>query len=137
MATNNNDNGKKFFVGALIAGAAGYLAGILTAPKSGKETRQDIKDNASQMRQDVLNKASELRAEADEAVSKAKDKASEITGSAKLEIEEAVARVKKESQKVKELATALKAGKAEDPNLSSAISDLNDAITSLKKYLNK
>ncbi|MEO7364397.1 MAG: YtxH domain-containing protein [Candidatus Saccharimonadales bacterium] len=35
---------KKLAIGAAIAGAAGYLAGVLTAPKSGKATRDDIKD---------------------------------------------------------------------------------------------
>src|SRR5689334_16286927 len=37
-----NDKTKRFAIGALIIGAAGYVAGILTAPKSGKETRADI-----------------------------------------------------------------------------------------------
>jgi len=29
-----------------IAAAAGFVAGILLAPKSGKETRKDLKDKA-------------------------------------------------------------------------------------------
>ncbi len=37
------DNGKKIAIGTAIGLAAGYVTGILTAPKSGKETRQDIK----------------------------------------------------------------------------------------------
>ncbi len=41
-----NKNTKKLAIGTLIAGAAGFLAGILTAPKSGKETRADIKEVA-------------------------------------------------------------------------------------------
>ena len=36
--------GRKLAVGTLIGAGIGYLAGILTAPKSGRETRQDIKD---------------------------------------------------------------------------------------------
>ena len=35
---------KKVLIGTALGLAAGYVAGILTAPKSGKETRQDIKD---------------------------------------------------------------------------------------------
>ena len=37
---------KKFAIGTVIAAAAGYVAGLLTAPKSGKETREDIKNTA-------------------------------------------------------------------------------------------
>ena len=37
---------KKFALGALFAAAIGYIAGILTAPKSGKETREDLKNAA-------------------------------------------------------------------------------------------
>jgi gas vesicle protein len=34
---------------AVVAGAAaGFVAGVLLAPKSGKETRQDIKDKATE-----------------------------------------------------------------------------------------
>ncbi|MCA1806602.1 MAG: YtxH domain-containing protein, partial [Actinobacteria bacterium] len=36
----------KFAIGAVFAAAAGYVTGILTAPKSGKETRKDIHDTA-------------------------------------------------------------------------------------------
>ena len=47
----------KFALGALFGAAAGFVAGILTAPKSGKETREDIKRTAS----DVKGKASKTR----------------------------------------------------------------------------
>lgn len=33
----------KVALGAIIGAAAGVVAGILTAPKSGKETRADLK----------------------------------------------------------------------------------------------
>jgi len=36
----------KFVLGAAIGAAVGAIAGILTAPKSGKETRTDIKEKA-------------------------------------------------------------------------------------------
>jgi len=38
----------KFGLVAAGAAVAGYVAGILTAPKSGKETRKDIKDKAGE-----------------------------------------------------------------------------------------
>jgi len=44
--TKEKSGGGKFFLGALIGGAVGAVAGLLTAPKSGKETRADIKKKA-------------------------------------------------------------------------------------------
>lgn len=41
MKKDNN----KFFLGVVLGAAVGVIAGILTAPKSGKETRQDLKEH--------------------------------------------------------------------------------------------
>ena len=43
----------KFALGALIGAAAGLVAGILTAPKSGKETRADLKAKADELKIDI------------------------------------------------------------------------------------
>mgnify|MGYP001117807221 FL=1 len=45
-----------FFKGLILGAAVGTVAGILLAPKSGKETREDIKQFAL----DVSNKAQDL-----------------------------------------------------------------------------
>ena len=59
----------KFALGALVGAAAGVVAGVLTAPKSGKETRADIK-----------RKAGEIKEDATEVVDKAKTKATDVAG---------------------------------------------------------
>ena len=33
----------KFFLGMILGAAAGVVAGVFLAPKSGKETREDLK----------------------------------------------------------------------------------------------
>lgn len=38
----------KFFLGAMIGAVGGAIAGILMAPKSGKETRKEIGDKAKE-----------------------------------------------------------------------------------------
>lgn len=40
----------KFVFGAIIGAVAGIIAGILTAPKSGKDTRIDLKERASELK---------------------------------------------------------------------------------------
>lgn len=43
-------NKSKFALGAIMGAAAGIVAGLLTAPKSGKMTRQDIKTKAVELK---------------------------------------------------------------------------------------
>ena len=59
MAEHENQQGH-FFMGLLIGGALGALAGILFAPKSGKELRSDIKEKGN----DVLKDAKEIYTDA-------------------------------------------------------------------------
>lgn len=44
-----------------LATAAGFVAGILVAPKSGKETRQDIKDKAAEAKHVAAEKAEQVK----------------------------------------------------------------------------
>lgn len=41
---------KRFALGAVVGLAAGVIAGMLTAPKSGRETRDDIKHRANELK---------------------------------------------------------------------------------------
>jgi gas vesicle protein len=59
MAEHDNQPGY-FFMGFLIGGALGVLAGIFFAPKSGKELRSDIKEKGSE----VLKDGKEIYADA-------------------------------------------------------------------------
>lgn len=55
-------NDKGLGIGSLALGAiAGAVAGILLAPKAGKETRQDIKSTLMHIKDDVAAKISELK----------------------------------------------------------------------------
>lgn len=44
---------QRIVAGTIIAATAGLLAGLLTAKKSGKETRADIKQRAEEMRKNT------------------------------------------------------------------------------------
>ncbi len=57
MHTRNRGN----LMGALLLGAAaGAIAGVLLAPKSGKETRQDIMRVAEKMKGEIADRLSKL-----------------------------------------------------------------------------
>lgn len=51
-----------------VAAAAGFAAGILTAPKSGRETRKDLKKKAIKMKADTEKVAGKAAAVAKDSV---------------------------------------------------------------------
>ena len=134
MAGNNN-TGKKLAVGALVAGAAGYVAGILTAPKSGKETRQDIKDKAEDVKDEAAAKLQAAHDELDELLSQAKSKGKGLGSKARDEFNEAVVRVKDAKNKTVYLMKAVKSGEADNPELDKALKQAKQASKNLKKYM--
>ena len=55
------------FVGGVVLGA---VAGLLFAPKSGRETRREIKDAATKVKEEVTNAAKRTKAGIEAAVEK-------------------------------------------------------------------
>jgi gas vesicle protein len=79
----------KFVLGAFLGAVVGWTVGVLTAPKSGKATRADIKVKAEAIKrettksltsaEDNLNEFSDdMKAKAVKAVEVARDKGDEI-----------------------------------------------------------
>jgi gas vesicle protein len=95
MAEHENQQGQ-FFMGFLIGGVLGALAGILFAPKSGKELRSELKEKGSEVLKEgkeiytdagmkakeiiaeAKHQAEELKKESDRYLSEARKKAKEI-----------------------------------------------------------
>lgn len=72
---------------AFLGGAvAGVVAGILLAPKSGEETRRDLKRYARRAEEEVLEKAKEARAALDETIERSK----QFIGEKRADVEAAV-----------------------------------------------
>ena len=91
-----------FFKGLLVGGALGALAGILFAPKSGKEMRSDIKKKGNK----IIKDGKEIYADAstktkeiiEEAKSQAKELKKEVEGTGERiagEVQEKIGQVKK------------------------------------------
>lgn len=69
---------RKFGVGLVIGGIAGLVAGLLTAPKSGKETREDLKRKADKVKTETAKHAEEVREKATEVADQAKETAQKV-----------------------------------------------------------
>lgn len=121
---------KDVAIGSTIAAAAGYVAGILTAPKSGKETRESLKNGAEKELQKV-------HVDLDKAVSEAKKTGHKAGSKAKKELDDLVAKAKDGGQKAGEVLAAVRKGTAKDEDLAKALKQAQNSLNNLRKYLKK
>lgn len=78
----------KVFLGTMVAAAAGLVTGWLTAPKSGKETRADLKDKADKARTEVQNRAEEVKGQVNQRSAELKVKATDTANELKARAED-------------------------------------------------
>jgi gas vesicle protein len=130
-------NSGKWAAGALAAGAVGYLIGILTAPKSGKETREDIRNAAMKAKSEAEKRLKALLSELNQKIEAAKVQGAKLKGKAKVEFDKATQKAVNAKQKVREVLSALHDGDADDPELKQAIKDAKAAIKNLETYVKK
>lgn len=136
MFTQKKSNfGKKIAVGSAVAAVVGYAAGILTAPKSGKETRRDIKNKAGDIKDDTEAQLQKAQEELSDLLAQAKDKTLTLSAQAKAEFNEAVIRAKDAQNKAVTVLKAVKAGQADDPALNKAVKQAQQAKKNLAKFL--
>jgi gas vesicle protein len=72
----------KVLLGAIIGVAAGFVAGVLTAPKSGKDTREELKKKAEAKKAEAIAKGKEVRHKAGDVAEDVVTKAEKVTGQA-------------------------------------------------------
>lgn len=128
---------KKVAIGAAISAAVGYVAGILTAPKSGKETRQDIKNKAMETYAAAEKQLKKLHTELTDVIDEVSDRISSFKGTSSKAVDEALDKGRDAKQKAREVLSALHDGEAEDKDLRRAIADATKAIEHLREYLKK
>lgn len=128
---------KKFAFAAGLAALAGYITGILTAPKSGKETRADVKHAAMAGMSEAEKQLKKVVAELGDLLDEAKKRGSAMTGKAEKELNELVDRARTAREKAREMVSAVHDGDAEDEDLKHAVDQANGAIKHLKTYLKK
>jgi gas vesicle protein len=134
MAKNNT---KRFVLGTVLAAITGYVAGLLSAPKSGKETRQDIKDVTVKSVAATEKELKHLEQEMSAALTEAKAEIAKLSGQAKLGLDEAVQKTKVAEVRVKQLLSAVHSGGADDKDLQKAISEATKAIRHLQSFFTK
>jgi len=94
MADTENEQ-NRFFCGFLIGGIFGVVAGLLFAPKSGKELRTEIKERGSEAFDDAKRFYAESQEKAKAIVEDARRRAEDLTREAERYLAEARSKAKR------------------------------------------
>ena len=129
--------GKNLAIGAVFAAIAGFVAGVLTAPKSGKETRAEIKKAATMSVAEAEKQLKKLHTQLNTLMNDAKTKTDTAKGKAKTELDEALAKAKTVREKARVALSAMHDGDVDDKDLQKVIDDATNAIEHLKAFVKK
>lgn len=118
--------GKRLGLGIVLGAIGGVITGLLTAPKSGKETIQDLKDKAVEVKGSAERKLKEAHKELDKVSKDAKDKAKNLQGKAKEEMDELGKKADDLKDKAKNAITSIKSGDddSDDATVDQLLKDL-------------
>ena len=134
-----NNRTKGIAIGTVIAGIMGYIAGILTAPKTGKDTRRYLGHARSSGMKEAEKTLKRLHTELSQLLGEADDTVKH--GGSRKQIEalegEVMSKASRARQKARELLSALHDGNADDKDLDKAVSEATKAIKSIRSYLKK
>jgi len=132
-----NDTARKIAAGALLAGAIGYVAGVLTAPKSGRETRSDIRDAAGRAMREAEKQLKYLHSELGQLLEEATVLAGKLNDKSRKDLAELTAKAMAAKEQAREVLSGIHEGDADDPDLKAAIKSAQNAAKHLRKYLDK
>lgn len=101
MSENKNKSSKSFIMGAIVGGIVGAVTALLLAPKSGKEMREDINEQAAVLKERSLQLKDTAVEKGSEWISIAKEKSSEIAKTVNKQSQQVVEKVKDFTQNIK------------------------------------
>ncbi len=127
----------KVAISTIIAAVAGYVTGILTAPKSGKETRDEIQKTALKTKKDLENKVKDLNSELTDLIDNAKSKVKSIEKDAKAEFQKVLDKAVVAKDRGRDVLSSVREGEVDNKDLQKAVDDIYSSIDNLKKSLKK
>ena len=94
--SSENNGGNGFLIGLIAGSALGAIVGLLYAPKSGKELRDDIRSKSNEYLDDADKYIEDAKVKAKDLINDGKKKSEELIADAKSKSDELL----KEAQKV-------------------------------------
>ena len=129
--------GSKMALGAVIAAGAGFVTGVLTAPRSGKRTRQKISNSALKARVEGEKQLKSLYGDLHKLIKEGEGKIKNSKSKANSELKKQLENTKSTKQKVKMILSAIHSGEASDPDLKKMLEEAKKAKSNLSKFLKK
>lgn len=127
----------RFAIAAVVATAAGYVTGILTAPKSGKETREDIKEAANKKITEFETQLKQKHTELSKLLADVGERINKSKGTARGELEQLTTKALQSKDKVRIALSNIRDGESSEKDLEKSIDDAQKAIDRLRAYLKK
>ena len=127
----------KYALGALIAGVGGYIVGVLTAPKSGKDTREDVKQIAVHKVREAEKNLKKVHTELNTLVTEVQKTSTDITSKASEELRAAINKALIVKERARHALSSVHDGDTDDNELQSAIDEATRAIDNLRKITTK
>ncbi|MDL2363620.1 MAG: YtxH domain-containing protein [Patescibacteria group bacterium] len=134
---HKGNTAKAVAIGGAVAAVAGFVAGVLSAPKSGQQTRTDLKKAADRKANQAEKELNRVHAELTKAIDDSKGSTEKLTIKAKKEFDELVLKAKDTKEKGREMLSAVQEGKTTNKDVKKAIEDANNAIEHLREYIKK
>lgn len=125
--------GKKLGLGLIIGAAAGLITGLLAAPKSGRETRDDLKKKADEVKVTAERKLKEAHKELGKLSDEAATTAGKLRGKAKDELDDLAKKADALKERVKSAITSIKSG--DDDNDDATVDQLLKDLEAIKKKI--
>jgi gas vesicle protein len=126
---------KQVAVGSVIAAGIGYALGVLTAPKSGKETRKDIQQASAKAITAAEKQLKKLHTDLSEVTKTLQLRSKNLSTKAGAEAKALLVQVKAATKQAKEVLSAFHEGESSNEELQAAIAEVKTTIKHVKKYL--
>lgn len=128
---------RKIAVGTAIAGAAGYVAGVLSAPGEGKKTRKKLKKTAEQNISELEKELKDLHTELGQLMDTAKKKGSKLSSQGDKNFTTAINNASGAKDKLRHVISSIHEGEATDKDLAKALEDAKHSLDHLKRFFKK
>lgn len=122
-------------IAAVVGLAAGYALGILTAPKSGKETREDIKEMSTKAYKAAEARLKDTYEDLGEAIDRASKQAKKLGDKGREQLDELVAVAKNAQARVMKLAASARNEEGSQEVFEDAVKEARDAKNELQEFM--
>jgi|GEM_PF-1812302 len=128
-------NSRNFIIGAAAIGAVSYLAGILTAPKKGSETIDDIRHASVKAKIGLEKSLKKLYSDSSMQIERALKVNQNLTAQTKKELDSMVSALKNVKESIKNYLTSIRDGDIEESEITLLLTDGRNNTQRLKLFI--